>query len=161
MSGCKTLDVTSEANENQDTIKSVDTILNDSVSKRNIVADTLENDTVLTQNNGSLSLDSLSKGDGVALQEAEPSQKQVSFIDDKIERSCNDSTIQDFKNNKIYYYGDAKVVYEDITIEAAFIEFDFENRTVFAQGLRDSTGKLYGAPVFLEGEHTGDIGTDF
>ena len=154
MSGCKTLDVTSEANENQDTIKSVDTILNDSVSKRNIVADTLENDTVLIQNNGSLSLDSLPKGDGVALQEAEPSKKQVSFIDDKIERSCNDSTIQDFKNNKIYYYGDAKVVYEDITIEAAFIEFDFENRTVFAQGLRDSTGKLYGAPVFLEGDKT-------
>ncbi len=74
------------------------------------------------------------------------------FIDDKIERTCSDSTIQDFKNNKIYYYGDAKVVYEDITIEAEFIEFDFEKRTVYAQGLLDSTGKLYGTPVFLEGD---------
>ena len=82
----------------------------------------------------------------------QPVGNQKSFIEDKIERSCNDSTIQDFKNNKIYYYGDAKVVYEDITIEAEFIEFDFEERTVFAKGLLDSTGKLYGTPVFIEGD---------
>ncbi len=79
-------------------------------------------------------------------------QSSEPFIEDKIERSCSDSTIQDFKNNKIYYYGDAKVVYEDITIEAAFIEFDFDKRTVFAKGMTDSTGKLYGTPVFLEGD---------
>ncbi|MBQ2906482.1 MAG: LPS-assembly protein LptD [Bacteroidales bacterium] len=83
----------------------------------------------------------------------QPSAKsQESFIEDKIERSCNDSTVQDFKNNKIYYYGGAKVVYEDITIEADFIEFDFEKRTVFAKGLPDSTGKLRGTPVFTEGD---------
>ena len=79
-------------------------------------------------------------------------KSQESFIEDKIERSCNDSTVQDFKNNKIYYYGGAKVVYEDITIEADFIEFDFEKRTVFAKGLPDSTGKLRGTPVFTEGD---------
>ena len=79
-------------------------------------------------------------------------KSQESFIEDKIERSCNDSTVQDFKNNKIYYYGGAKVVYEDITIEADFIEFDFEKRTVFAKGLPDSTGKLRGTPLFTEGD---------
>ena len=73
----------------------------------------------------------------IAKNQKPKAKSQESFIEDKIERSCNDSTVQDFKNNKIYYYGGAKVVYEDITIEADFIEFDFEKRTVFA--LLDAT----------------------
>ena len=150
MSGCRTLKVAGEVNENQDAIKSVKVSPNDSLKKDNDTADIVNTDTVSSQN---IINDSLAKGDTV-VQKEQPAPKQVSFIDDKIERSCNDSTIQDFKNNKIYYYGDAKVVYEDITIEAAFIEFDFENRTVFAKGLLDSTGKLYGTPVFLEGDQT-------
>ncbi len=151
MSGCKTLDVTGEVNENQDTIKYVDTLVNDSLSEKNISSDSLKIDTISAHN---ATLDTVSAGDTLVEQGAKQEPKQLSFIDDKIERSCNDSTIQDFKNNKIYYYGGAKVVYEDITIEAEFIEFDFENRTVFAKGLPDSTGKLYGTPVFLEGDQT-------
>jgi len=88
----------------------------------------------------------------IAKSQKPKAKSQESFIEDKIERSCNDSTVQDFKNNKIYYYGGAKVVYDDITIEADFIEFDFEKRTVFAKGLPDSTGKLRGTPVFTEGD---------
>ncbi|MBQ5857182.1 MAG: LPS-assembly protein LptD [Bacteroidales bacterium] len=143
---------TGEVNEIQDTIKSVDTVFDEASDSTEKVLDTLKYDTVLTQKNDVAVRDTLSKGDTIAPKETKTAQKQASFINDKIERSCSDSTVQDFKNNKIYYYGEAKVVYEDITIEAAFIEFDFEKRTVFAQGLRDSTGKLYGAPVFIEGD---------
>ena len=152
LSGCRTLKATGEVNEIQDTIKSVDTISDEVSDSTEKVLDTLKYDTVLTQKNDVVVLDTLSKVDTIAPEETKTAQKQASFINDKIERSCSDSTVQDFKNNKIYYYGEAKVVYEDITIEAAFIEFDFEKRTVFAQGLRDSTGKLYGAPVFIEGD---------
>lgn len=152
LSGCRTLKATGEVNEIQDTIKSVDTVFDEASDSTEKVLDTLKYDTVLTQKNDVAVRDTLSKGDTIAPKETKTAQKQASFINDKIERSCSDSTVQDFKNNKIYYYGEAKVVYEDITIEAAFIEFDFEKRTVFAQGLRDSTGKLYGAPVFIEGD---------
>lgn len=79
------------------------------------------------------------------------STTKKSVIDSEIERSCNDSTIQDFKSNKIFYYGDAKVKYEDITIEADYIEFDFDKHTVFASGLPDSSGIITGKPVFTEG----------
>ena len=152
LSGCRTLKATGEVNEIQDTIKSVDTVSDEASDSTEKVLDTLKYDTILTQKNDVVVRDTLSKGDTIAPKETKTAQKQASFINDKIERSCSDSTVQDFKNNKIYYYGEAKVVYEDITIEAAFIEFDFEKRTVFAQGLRDSTGKLYGAPVFIEGD---------
>ena len=152
LSGCRTLKVTSESDENQDTIRVVDTLLNKPSIEKNIVTDTFKSDTVSKQNIDIISTDSIQQKDSIVSQETKPVQKQVTFIDDKIERTCNDSTVQDFKNNKIRYYGGAKVVYEDITIEAEFMEFDFEKRTVFAKGLVDSTGKLYGTPVFIEGD---------
>lgn len=155
LSGCKTLDYVNEADENQDTINIIDTVILDTVIdtivEKTSLLDTIKNDTVLTQKNDTVTSDTVAKKDITPKKEKSSPQKE-SFIEDKIERSCNDSTIQDYKNNKVYYYGDAKVVYEDITIEAAFIEFDFEKRTVFAKGLLDSTGKMYGAPIFLEGD---------
>ena len=155
LSGCKTLDYVNEADENQYTINIIDTVILDTVIdtivEKTSLLDTIKNDTVLTQKNDTVTSDTIAKKDLTPKKEKSSPQKE-SFIEDKIERSCNDSTIQDYKNNKVYYYGDAKVVYEDITIEAAFIEFDFEKRTVFAKGLLDSTGKMYGAPIFLEGD---------
>ena len=150
MSGCRTLKMSGEANENHDTIKNIDTLVSDVVVKKKVVTDTLASVVVVD----TIAVDTVSASDTVVPQESQtvPERVQVSFIDDKIERSCNDSTIQDFKNNRIHYYGGAKVVYEDITIEAEYIEFDFENRTVFAKGLLDSMGKLYGTPVFIEGD---------
>ena len=155
LSGCKTLDYVNEVDENQDTINIIDTLVLDTVIdtvvEKSSFLDTIKNDTVLTQKNDIVVSDTIVKKHIAPKKEKAAPQKE-SFIDDKIERSCSDSTIQDYKNNKVYYYGDAKVVYEDITIEAAFIEFDFEKRTVFAKGLLDSTGKMYGAPIFLEGD---------
>ena len=154
MSGCKTLNVVGETEEKQDTVSVsipyvADTIKTD--IEKVIVIDTVKKEVVVPQKHNDTVIDTIAKKEDVPSEQKKPVTKE-SFIDDKIERSCNDSTVQDFKNNKVYYYGDAKVVYEDITIEAAFIEFDFDKRTVFAKGLHDSTGKLYGSPIFLEGD---------
>ena len=154
MSGCKTLNVVGETEEKQDTVSVsmpyvADTIKTD--IEKVLVIDTVKKEVVVPQKHNATPIDTIAKKEDVPSEQKKPATKE-SFIDDKIERSCNDSTVQDFKNNKVYYYGDAKVVYEDITIEAAFIEFDFDKRTVFAKGLLDSIGKLYGSPIFLEGD---------
>ena len=47
-----------------------------------------------------------------------------SNLDAQIDRSCNDSTIQDFKNNKIYYFGGAVIKYDDIEIQADYNNFN-------------------------------------
>jgi len=73
-----------------------------------------------------------------------------SKIDAQIERSCNDSTIQDFKNNKIHYYGGAVIKYDDIEIQADYIEFNFEKHSVYAKGMPDSTGRIVGKPIFTQ-----------
>ena len=154
MSGCKTLNVVGETEEKQDTVSVSTPYVADTIKtdiEKVIVIDTVKKEVVVPQKHNDTVIDTIAKKEDVPSEQKKPVTKE-SFIDDKIERSCNDSTVQDFKNNKVYYYGDAKVVYEDITIEAAFIEFDFDKRTVFAKGLLDSTGKLYGSPIFLEGD---------
>ena len=77
-------------------------------------------------------------------------QDKKSPLDAQIDRTCNDSTVQDFKNNKIFYYGGAVIKYDDIEVEADYIEFDFEKHTIFAKGMPDSTGKIVGKPVFTQ-----------
>lgn len=152
LSACRTVDYVGEAQENQDTT-SMDTMpFNDTYAEKKSNDSLSVTETQIVQNDSVVMLDTITKNDTIVSSELTVVAEKESFIDDKIERSCNDSTIQDFRNNKIYYYGDAKVKYEDITIEAAFIEFDMDKRTVFAKGLLDSTGKLYGTPVFLEGD---------
>ena len=150
LSGCRIQKVTGDTEETVDPV-SVDSVQQPMVSEQ-------ESDTTIADN-VQRTADSLQSQiddiqhpvDSINQQSVSDSQSKT-FLEDKIERSCNDSTIQDFRNNKIRYYGGAKVVYEDITIEADFIEFDFETRTVFAKGLLDSVGKLHGTPVFIEGD---------
>ncbi len=45
----------------------------------------------------------------------------------------------------------AVVTYGNIEIKADSIVFDMVKNTVFASGIRDSTGKVHGSPVFKEG----------
>ena len=71
-------------------------------------------------------------------------------IEAQIDRTCNDSTIQDLKKNKIFYYGGAVIKYDDIEIQADYVEFDFEKHTVYAKGMPDSTGKIKGRPIFTQ-----------
>lgn len=179
MSGCKTMNVVSEKEENHDTVNIselfVTDTISDTINEEVVVAAEVKTDSVLPQEVDTLlnhdidtliyqEVDSLLYQDTVGvvsdtivkndtlLPQRKSAPAKKSFVNDKIERSCSDSTIQDLKTNKIYYYGDAKVVYEDIVIEAAYVEFDMGKKTVFAKGLQDSTGKVYGNPIFTEGD---------
>lgn len=79
---------------------------------------------------------------------------QRTRLDDKLARFAVDSIVQDIRQRKIFLYGDAKVVYQDITLKAAYIEVDLNTNTVFASGVEDSTGKVKGMPEFTQGDQT-------
>ena len=78
--------------------------------------------------------------------------KKSSTFDAKVERTAADSVVQDMKKKILYYYGNAVVKYEDIQLEASYLEFDLNTNEVTAKGLPDSTGKLSGMPIFTQGE---------
>ncbi len=68
--------------------------------------------------------------------------------------SARDSIVEDFSNGKkmIYYYGDAKVTYGNMSITADFLAYDIDKQMVYASGIADTTGKLIGKPIMTEGK---------
>ena len=81
-----------------------------------------------------------------------PQRKSDKAFEVKVTRTAVDSVIQDMNKKIIYYYGNAVVKYEDIVLEASYLEFDLNTNVVTAKGIADSTGKIHGAPVFTQGE---------
>ncbi len=74
-------------------------------------------------------------------------------LDAVVEFSSSDSmTI--IRRDSAFMYGNGSVTYGDIKLEAAEIQMDLNDNTVFAIGREDS-GKIVGKPVFTEG------GTDY
>ncbi len=72
-------------------------------------------------------------------------------IDAPIKYVATDSLVMDMDEKKAYLYGDAQVDYKDITLQAEYIEIDFQKNEVFAKGLPDSTGTVQGKPQFSQG----------
>ena len=65
--------------------------------------------------------------------------------------SAKDSINYDIKNNKVFLYNNAEIMYENIILKAAYIELDSDKNIVFAKSLiNDSIGENYGYPVFSE-----------
>jgi lipopolysaccharide assembly outer membrane protein LptD (OstA) len=83
---------------------------------------------------------------------SKPPQQSQARIEDLIERSARDSIIQDIMHKKVYLYGEAKIKYQDIELKAERIEVNFDNNTVVATGILDSTGKIIGRPEFQQGD---------
>ncbi len=77
-------------------------------------------------------------------------KKKSSEINMKIVYTSKDSMKISPDKKKIYLYGKADVTYGDINLKADYIEYDLNNRVVFASGLPDSTGKIKGKPIFTQ-----------
>jgi len=77
-----------------------------------------------------------------------------SILKDNVEYNAADSTIYSIDGKKVYLFGDATIIYEDITLKAAYIEIDMEKNILYAEGVKDSLGKVTGNPVFTEGNET-------
>jgi hypothetical protein len=63
--------------------------------------------------------------------------------------SAKDSIYNDLKTKKVHLFGDAKLTYEDIQLNASYILFDIENKEVFASYTMQD-GKRIGEPVMIQ-----------
>jgi hypothetical protein len=74
---------------------------------------------------------------------------QRGSLDSKVIYSAEDSIITDRDNNIVKMYGKARVKYEDMELDADYIQYDQKNNTLFAKGLINSKTKRYGGrPLF-------------
>ena len=72
-------------------------------------------------------------------------------LEGDVDYEALDSIVYSIRQQKIYLYGTARVVYGETDLQANYIEFDWANQTVSAWGVPDSTGEVLGKPLFKEG----------
>jgi hypothetical protein len=77
---------------------------------------------------------------------------QTASLDSPVYYQATDSIRFLVEKQHIFLYGDGQVEYEGVKLNAEQIEIDYENNLVYAHGLRDSLGNLYGTPVFKSDE---------
>jgi hypothetical protein len=72
-------------------------------------------------------------------------------IETTIKYTARDSIRASVDQKMIWLYGEAKIVYGLIELEAEEIVIDYANTTITAQGIRDSLGNRIGYPLFKNG----------
>lgn len=90
--------------------------------------------------------------------------KKKGDIETTIEYSAKDSINSSVDGQIVWLYGDAKIKYGAIELEAENITIDYANQTLTAHGIRDSTGRRIGYPIFKNGSEvyeTKDITYNF
>jgi lipopolysaccharide assembly outer membrane protein LptD (OstA) len=87
-----------------------------------------------------------------------------SALKEKITYNATDSMVFDMINQKVYLYNNAVVVYEDVKLEAGYIELDFGKNILYSRGIPDSAGNIVQKPVSTQaGEkfNAGEISYNF
>lgn len=77
--------------------------------------------------------------------------RRKSDIETTINYTARDSIRATLDGKQIWLYGEAKIKYGVIELEAEEIVIDYANSTVTAQGVRDSLGNRIGYPIFKNG----------
>ncbi len=126
------------AQEVEETLPSADSI---GIISPAILDDTLSPSTVVTD---TIPADTVQQTDSVAISDQ-------SDVKTTIEYNADDSIYFDVAHQIIHMYGNAHIDYGDVSLDAAYIQLDWVNNTLTAEGLPDSTGQLAGKPVFKEG----------
>ena len=88
----------------------------------------------------------LKKKDSTSIDSIKPKET----IEDLITHVAKDYTIQDAKNKTVTLYNEANITYTDIDLKAGIVVIDYKKNTLFAKGIKDSTGYIQ-KPFFKQG----------
>ncbi len=67
-------------------------------------------------------------------------QISADTFDADVQYNANDSLIYDILDEKVHLYGNAVIIYKDLTLEADYIQLDWANNLVIAESKKDSLG---------------------
>ncbi len=85
---------------------------------------------------------------------ADKKASRKNVLEAEVKYTADDSFRIKISEQKIYLYKNAKVEYQNINLESHYVEFDMNDNTVMAAGLKDTAGVLQGKPLFSQGEET-------
>ena len=78
--------------------------------------------------------------------------KQEDVLDAPVNYKAEDSLVWIVSDAKAYLYKNSQVDYLKIGLTAEQITVDIDTKTVYAHGVKDSTGKEIGKPIFKDGD---------
>lgn len=76
----------------------------------------------------------------------------ASVLKNLVNYFAEDSLAIMVEENKAYLYNKAHIDYGDVSLDAGYIELDWEKNEVYAHGVPDSTGKIVQLPLFKQGD---------
>lgn len=79
-------------------------------------------------------------------------KKSDDVLDAPVNYQAEDSLVWMMQDSKAYLFKNSKVDYQKIGLEAEQITVDIDTKTVYAHGVKDSTGTTIGRPIFKDGE---------
>lgn len=77
--------------------------------------------------------------------------KKKAVLDARIDYSAEDSLTFFLDNKDVFLYNKAKIDYDKMKLESGFMTVNFDTKTLFAEGVKDSTDTITQAPLFKEG----------
>ena len=78
-------------------------------------------------------------------------KQSKSALDQPVHYSAKDSVTFDYDHSLASLYGEGKVNYQNLELQADLITMDLDESLAHATGRRDTTGAVNGAPVFRQG----------
>lgn len=79
-------------------------------------------------------------------------KKQSAMLNDRVDYQAADTIESLVKEKRIILKENAKVIFGDIELTAAYIDINFEKNEIFAHGKTDSLGNILGYPIFKDGD---------
>lgn len=137
----------------------IDTAVVEESADSVVAADTLDGDTGTVSPGGFVNeTDSGATQDSTETMAARPQRSRVVYerkdLDAVVNFTSTDSMLI-MRRDSAFMYGSAAVKYGDISLDAAEIQMDLRDNTVYAVGRLDSIGDVQGTPVFTQ------AGTDY
>lgn len=77
--------------------------------------------------------------------------KKKAVLDARIDYRAEDSLTFFLDNKDVFLYNKAKIDYDKMKLESGFMTVNFDTKTLFAEGVKDSTDTIVQAPIFKEG----------
>ncbi len=113
----------------------------------------LDNDTLSREMDQFIEIDNALDHDTILVEknnEAEEKKATGVVLDSKVKYRARDTIRFEINNQMVFLYGDAEIDYEDIHLQAEYIEIDFKKNEIYATGLPDTAGVMRGLPIFTE-----------
>ncbi len=80
-------------------------------------------------------------------------QAEPQFLTDKVDYKATDYMRLSRRENKMYLYNQAEIIYGEMQINAGHIIVDNEKNEVYAYGIKDSLGEYTQTPIFKQGSN--------